>query len=53
MFGVSDTLQTLEMGAVETLICWENLDITRFQLKNPVSGGVCSTFKLAFQQRNE
>ena len=25
-FGVSDTLQCLEMGAVETLIVWENLE---------------------------
>uniref|UniRef100_A0A7E4VZX8 Eukaryotic peptide chain release factor subunit 1 n=1 Tax=Panagrellus redivivus TaxID=6233 RepID=A0A7E4VZX8_PANRE len=33
VFGVADTLQGLEMGAVETLICWENLDITRLRLK--------------------
>lgn len=33
VFGVVDTLHALEMGAVETLICWENLDITRFRLK--------------------
>lgn len=33
-FGVVDTLKALEMGAVETLIVWENLDITRFMLKN-------------------
>lgn len=33
-FGVADTLKALEMGAVETLIVWENLDITRFMLKN-------------------
>ena len=33
-FGVADTLKALEMGAVETLIVWENLDITRFVLKN-------------------
>ena len=26
-FGEDDTLKALEMGAVETLICWENLDI--------------------------
>ena len=25
-FGVSDTLQCLEMGAVEPLIVWENLE---------------------------
>ena len=28
MFGVGDTLQCLEMGAVETLIVWENLEVT-------------------------
>lgn len=33
VFGVQDTLHALEMGAVETLICWENLDITRYKLK--------------------
>jgi len=33
-FGVDDTLKALEMGAVETLIVWENLDITRYTLRN-------------------
>jgi len=33
-FGVEDTLKALELGAVETLICWENLDIQRYVLKN-------------------
>ena len=37
-FGVEDTLRALEMGAVETLICWENLDIQRYVLKNHASG---------------
>jgi len=37
-FGVDDTLRALEMGAVETLICWENLDIQRYSLKNHTSG---------------
>lgn len=37
-FGVEDTLRALEMGAVETLICWENLDIQRYVLKNHGSG---------------
>ncbi len=27
VFGVADTLQCLDMGAVETLIVWENLDV--------------------------
>eukprot|EP00117_Sycon_ciliatum_P030795 scpid59525/ scgid24207/ Eukaryotic peptide chain release factor subunit 1 len=33
-FGVDDTLRGLELGAVETLIVWENLDVTRFSLIN-------------------
>lgn len=37
-FGVEDTLRALEMGAVETLICWENLDIQRYVLKNHTTG---------------
>lgn len=38
MFGVKDTLACLEMGAVETLIVWENLEITRYVFTNPSSG---------------
>jgi len=33
-FGIDDTLRALELGAVETLIVWENLDITRYILRN-------------------
>jgi len=33
-FGVDDTMKALEMGAVETLIVWENLDTQRIALKN-------------------
>ncbi|KAL4375144.1 hypothetical protein AHAS_Ahas05G0252400 [Arachis hypogaea] len=40
VFGVEDTLKALEMGAVETLIVWENLDMSRFVLKNSATGEV-------------
>ena len=33
-FGIDDTLKALELGAVQTLIVWENLDITRYVLRN-------------------
>ncbi|GFR30624.1 eukaryotic peptide chain release factor subunit 1 [Trichonephila clavata] len=36
-FGVEDTLKALEMGSVEILIAWENLDIVRYVLKNHVT----------------
>ncbi|RPA87010.1 eukaryotic peptide chain release factor subunit 1 [Ascobolus immersus RN42] len=32
-YGIEDTLKALELGAVETLIVFENLDITRWTLK--------------------
>ncbi|CAL5184888.1 unnamed protein product [Lathyrus oleraceus] len=40
VFGVDDTLQALDAGAVETLIVWENLDMTRYVLKNSTTGEV-------------
>jgi len=33
-FGVADTLQALELGAVETLVIWEDLALTRYVLQN-------------------
>lgn len=33
-FAIKDTLQALEMGAVETLIVWEDLDVTRCVHRN-------------------
>jgi peptide chain release factor subunit 1 len=37
-FGVDDTLKGLDLGAVETLICWENLNTDRYVLKNGLTG---------------
>jgi len=37
-FGVDDTLQALALGAVETLIVWENLEVMRHTVKNNTSG---------------
>jgi len=33
--GIKETLHALELGAVETLIVYENLDNIRYKLKNP------------------
>jgi peptide chain release factor subunit 1 len=48
IYGVDDTLKTLELGAVETLIIWENLDLTRHVLRN-AAGGKCLRFRLLIQ----
>lgn len=33
-YGMEDTMRALEMGACETLIVWENLDLTRYELRD-------------------
>ena len=38
-FGIKDTLHALELGAVETLIVWENLEITRYVMINHTTSG--------------
>lgn len=35
---MKDTNLALEMAAVETLIVWEDLDIVRYEVINPVTG---------------
>jgi peptide chain release factor subunit 1 len=37
-FGVEDTLRGLELGAVETLVVWEDLDVTRHVLRDSEGG---------------
>ncbi|OMO89375.1 Peptide chain release factor eRF1/aRF1 [Corchorus capsularis] len=34
VFGVEDTMKVLEMGAIQTLIVWENLEVNLYVLKN-------------------
>lgn len=38
VFGVDETIRAMEMGALKTMIVWENLDVTRYELKHPVTG---------------
>jgi peptide chain release factor subunit 1 len=37
-FMVDDTLKALDLGAVEDLIVWDNLDVNRYVLRNNSSG---------------
>ena len=36
-FGIRDTMRSLEMGAIKTLIVWEELKLTRITMQNPSS----------------
>ena len=53
-YGVEDTLKALELGACETLIVYENLDVTRWVLKaSDNSEKILHTTKLQEQNREE
>uniref|UniRef100_A0A182VJB1 Eukaryotic peptide chain release factor subunit 1 n=1 Tax=Anopheles merus TaxID=30066 RepID=A0A182VJB1_ANOME len=52
-FGVEDTLKALELGSVETLICWENLDIQRYVLKNHASATSTTVLHLTPEQEKD
>lgn len=34
VFGVEDTLKSLEMSALENLLVFENLEINRYEIRN-------------------
>merc|ERR1712050_294307 len=52
-FGIKDTIAGLEMGAVSTLICWENLEIKRLHIKNPHSGSEQVLYITPEEEKNE
>jgi peptide chain release factor subunit 1 len=39
-FGIEDTMKCVQMGAVKTLIVYEDLDANRYEVKNPEDGEV-------------
>ncbi|WJX77775.1 Ethylene-responsive transcription factor 13 [Trifolium repens] len=53
VYGVNDTLKALEMGAVETLIVWENLDINRYVLKNATTSEIAIKHLKKEQEANQ
>lgn len=52
-FMVDDTLKALDLGAIETLIIWENLDIIRFELRNSSTQEVEVKHLNLEQEKNE
>jgi len=52
-FMVEDTFRALELGAIEDLIIWENLDVHRFVLRNSSTGENTVVHLNKEQERNE
>ena len=52
-FMIDDTLKALELGAVEHLIVWENLDINRYALRNSSTSKELVVHLNPEQEKNE
>ena len=52
-FMVDDTLKALELGAVESLIIWENLDMVRYELKNNSTGSISILMLTPAQEKED
>merc|ERR1711870_97772 len=52
-FGIKDTMIALEMGAVSTLIVWENLELKRIVIRSPQNDTEDVHFLTPEQAKNE
>jgi len=52
VFGVQDTIKAMELGALETMMLFENIEIMRYEIKNPVKNET-KVFLLNAQQEQD
>lgn len=52
VFGVEDTMKALELGAIDQVLLFEELEITRYVIKNPVKGDTKILFLNPTQQKD-
>ena len=52
VFGVDDTMKALEMGACETILLYEDLDVNRYVIKNPIKGDTKTIYLNSNQQKD-
>jgi peptide chain release factor subunit 1 len=53
VFGVEDTMKAIELGALDTLMLFEDLQINRLVMKNPVKGETQVLLLNPKQEQNE
>jgi peptide chain release factor subunit 1 len=52
VFGVEDTMKAMEIGALETMMLFEYLEVNRYLLKNPVKGDTKTILLNPTQEKN-
>jgi len=38
VFGIEDTMKALEVGALETMMLFEEFQVMRYEIRNPIKG---------------
>mmetsp|Transcript_1964 Transcript_1964/g.5187 ORF Transcript_1964/g.5187 Transcript_1964/m.5187 type:complete len:407 (-) Transcript_1964:125-1345(-) len=51
--AVEDTILALEMGAVESLIIWDDLELGRYELRHPATGEVSVSYLSSAQEKKK
>lgn len=51
-FGVEDTIKSMTMGALDTMILWEDIAYTRYEFKNAATGETLVKFLSESQETN-
>lgn len=52
VFGVADTMKALEMSAIEKVLLFDEIEMTRFEIKNPATGKI-NTWYLTEKQAED
>jgi len=52
VFGVDDTMKALELGALETMMLFEDLEVNRYVLTNPIKGDTRIALLNPTQEKN-
>lgn len=52
VFGVNDTMKALEMSAIDKVLLFEDIEMTRYEIKNPSTGKV-NTWYLTEKQAED
>jgi len=52
VFGVEDTMKALELGALECMLLFENIEVMRYEIKNPVTGEIKIHLLNAIQEQD-
>jgi peptide chain release factor subunit 1 len=52
VFGVEDTMKALELGALDCMMLFENIEVMRYEIKNPVTGEIKIHLLNAIQEQD-